>query len=419
MLRRLQQLLDHAGLGSRSRCRIFISYRRRGEGAGYAGRLADRLIREFGDEQCFRDVDDIESGTDFVEAISNAVGACQVLVVVVAPDWLNATDANGRRRLDNPQDFVRIEIAAALDRNTRVVPVLVGGALMPAPEDLPAAIEGFARRQAHELSDSRWDYDVDQLVGAIERIGVKRVTKRRQQPAGWVWKVPAAIAAGGVAVWAAIAFALNQDQTRQIEQTIATLAAVQTSVASAATVQSADAPRTAGPAVKGAVSSEPDPKMALQTRQTTTYEAEPPTRYDAVAAERPLILDAMRRANDAERHAFHHLDTSVLDGAFTGGALQTELNAVQELLSAGVHAVNTLHAQRIEAIELSDDGTVAWVEAVETWSSEYHQNGTDVCLARTPAHDVPQTVQLVRGGGGWIVASVEIRAAGPEPVPCG
>jgi TIR domain len=418
MLRRLQQLLDHAGLGSRSRCRIFISYRRRGEGAGYAGRLADRLIREFGDEQCFRDVDDIESGTDFVEAISNAVGACQVLVVVVAPDWLNATDANGRRRLDNPQDFVRIEIAAALDRNTRVVPVLVGGALMPAPEDLPAAIEGFARRQAHELSDSRWDYDVDQLVAAIERIGVKRVTKRRQQPAGWVWKVPAAIAATGVAVWAAIAFALNQDQTRQIEQTIATLAAAQTSAAAAATIQSADVPLTAGPAAKGAASSEPDPKAA-QTRQTPAYDPEPRTRYDAVAAERPLILDAMRRANDAERHALHYLDASVLDGAFTGGALQAERAAVQELMSAGVHTVNTLHAQRIEGIELSDDGAVAWVEAVETWSSEYHQNGTDICLARTPAHEVPQTVQLVRGRGAWIVAAVEIRAAGLEPVPCG
>jgi hypothetical protein len=418
MLRRLQQLLDHAGLGSRSRCRIFISYRRRGEGAGYAGRLADRLIREFGDEQCFRDVDDIESGTDFVEAISNAVGACQVLVVVVAPDWLNATDASGRRRLDNPQDFVRIEIAAALDRNTRVVPVLVGGALMPAPEDLPAAIEGFARRQAHELSDTRWDYDVDQLVTAIERIGVKRVTKRRQQPSGWVWKVPVATAAAGIAAWAAIAAALNQDQTRQIEETIATLAAA-TSAASAATIQSADVPMLVDPAARQAVAYQPDPKTANEPAATTSYEPEPNASYDAVAAERPFILDAMRRANDAERHALHYLDASVLEGAFTGGALQTELAAVQELLSAGVHTVNTLHAQRIEALELSDDGTVAWVDAVETWSSEYHQNGTDVCLARTPTHEVPQTVQLVRLGGAWIVAAVEIRAAAPEPVPCG
>jgi hypothetical protein len=424
MLRRLQQILDGA-LGARGRCRIFVSYRRRGEGAGYAGRLADRLVREFGDEQCFRDVDDIETGTDFVDAISKAVGSCQALVVVVAPDWLNTTDANGRRRLDDPRDFVRIEIAAALERDTRVVPVLVGGAVMPAPEQLPPALEGFARRQAHELSDSRWEYDVDQLVTAIERIGVKRATKQRRQTPAMVWRVAAATGAAGIAIWAAVALAISNLQTDQIEQKLATLAAQSTTQSTTQpTAASVIDPLAIFDDAAGSSTLGPEAGTSYET-QPASYEPEPDVSYtqraaiDAVEAERAAILDAMRRANEAERAALHHLDTSVLADAFTGTAHQAEVAAVQELVTVGIHAVNSLHEQRIVSIALSDDGNVASVEAIETWSSELRQNGTGLCLARSPLHEVPQTVQLVRSGGGWIVAAVEIRAAGPDPIPCG
>ena len=112
--------------------KIFISYRRHGEGAGYGGRIADNLVEKFGAEQCFRDVADIESGVDFVKTIQEAVSACEILIVVIGPDWISQKLQLGGRRLDDPRDFVRLEVAAALDRDIRVIPVLVGGATMPA-----------------------------------------------------------------------------------------------------------------------------------------------------------------------------------------------------------------------------------------------------------------------------------------------
>ena len=185
--------------------RVFISYRRRGDGAGYGGRIADKLVEHFGPEQCFRDVEDIESGVDFVETIHDAIQACDALLAVIGPDWLTQTDAGGGRRLDDPNDFVRIEVAAALGRGIRVIPVLVGGAAMPAAEELPDALAGLARRQAHELTDSRWEFDVGGLLQSVESIGVRATrSKRRQESRSPRWKIPAAVAgACGVAALAA------------------------------------------------------------------------------------------------------------------------------------------------------------------------------------------------------------------------
>eukprot|EP01041_Mallomonas_annulata_P016357 gene16357-biopygen9244 len=105
---------------------IFISYRR-DDSAGYAGRLYDRLAAQFGADRVFMDVAGIELGTDFVTAIEQAVGSCKVLIVVIGDEWLSTTDTAGRRRLDDPHDFVRLETSVALEREIRVVPVLVGG----------------------------------------------------------------------------------------------------------------------------------------------------------------------------------------------------------------------------------------------------------------------------------------------------
>ena len=115
---------------------IFVSYRRQ-ESAHLAGRLYDRLTDRFGEGQVFIDVNAIEPGVDFAEEISRAVAACQVLLAVIGPDWLMAVDERGRRRLDNPDDLVRLEIEAALARHVRVIPILVEGAVMPGQEDLP------------------------------------------------------------------------------------------------------------------------------------------------------------------------------------------------------------------------------------------------------------------------------------------
>jgi hypothetical protein len=181
----------------RSHPRIFISYRRRGEGAGYGGRIADKLVEHFGAEQCFRDVVSIESGVDFVQAIHEAVGACEVLIAVIGPDWTTQTNEKGRRRLDDPRDFVRLEVVAALERGIRVIPVLVGGAEMPAEGELPQVLEALSRRQAHEVTDSRWDYDAGRLVQSIELIGIRpRVQRTRSLPARKL-KLAAGIAALG------------------------------------------------------------------------------------------------------------------------------------------------------------------------------------------------------------------------------
>ena len=101
--------------------KLFINYRRE-DTAPYAGRLYDRLSAHFGDEQVFIDIDQIEPGEDFVEAINRKVGACEIAIVLIGPNWLRATDASGKRRLDDTEDFVRMEIAAALQREIRVIP---------------------------------------------------------------------------------------------------------------------------------------------------------------------------------------------------------------------------------------------------------------------------------------------------------
>lgn len=153
---------------------IFVSYRR-SDTTGYAGRLVDELERQFPGHQLFRDVESIEAGSDFVEAIDRALQASSALLVLIGPRWLDAVDANGKRRLEDPRDFVRLEIAAALQSGVKVIPVLVDGAQMPVEEKLPADIQRLARRQAHELTDRRWDYDVDQLFDQLGRIpGIQR-----------------------------------------------------------------------------------------------------------------------------------------------------------------------------------------------------------------------------------------------------
>ncbi len=149
---------------------IFISYRR-GDTSGNAGRLYDRLEQVFGKERVFMDVSgSIEPGTDFSQALETAVGSCRVLIVVIGPTWLTATGPDGERRLDDPADWLRLEVATALKRNIRVVPVLVDGAKMPKGDELPRELESLSRRQAIELSSTRWDYDVDTLVKILEKV---------------------------------------------------------------------------------------------------------------------------------------------------------------------------------------------------------------------------------------------------------
>jgi hypothetical protein len=159
---------------------IFISYRRE-DAPAHAGRLYDALADEFGSERVFMDVDTLEPGVDFVERINSAVGAADALLVVVGRGWLNAKNLDGERRLDDPKDFVRLEVGTALSGDPVVIPVLVGGATMPQEDQLPEDLALLARRNAVTLSDADWRAGMGRLVAALRRI-VDPVEEPQRQP---------------------------------------------------------------------------------------------------------------------------------------------------------------------------------------------------------------------------------------------
>jgi hypothetical protein len=157
--------------------RIFISYRR-DETDFPAGWLYERLAAHFGPDQVFKDVDSIELGDDFAEVIADAVGACDVLLVLIGARWLEITDAAGRPRLENPDDFVRLEVEAALERKVRIIPILVGRARIPDAHELPASLGKLVRRQALALDPTRFDADTRRLVRVVEKTLAEEEARR-------------------------------------------------------------------------------------------------------------------------------------------------------------------------------------------------------------------------------------------------
>lgn len=147
------------------RC-IFVNYRRH-DSEGEAGRLFDYLTSQFSPDAVFMDVAAIEPGRDFRKAIDQSVATCSVLLAVIGQEWVDLKDSEGRRRLDDVNDFVRIELASALRRDIPVIPVLVRGAKMPRPEQLPHDLKELAFRNAVELTHSRWKTDLQVLIEAV------------------------------------------------------------------------------------------------------------------------------------------------------------------------------------------------------------------------------------------------------------
>lgn len=149
--------------------KVFISYRR-SESGGHAGRLYDAMAARFGDSNVFMDIE-MQPGVDFVERITTAVGGCHILLVVIGRDWARAAAPGERSRLDDPDDFVRLEVATALRRSdVTIIPLLVEDAQMPDPDELPASLRALTRRNALELSDSRWRADVGRLFDVIDAL---------------------------------------------------------------------------------------------------------------------------------------------------------------------------------------------------------------------------------------------------------
>jgi TIR domain len=145
---------------------VFISYRRE-ETASYAGRLYDRLGDRFGEDSVFMDINSIAVGVDFTTTIAGAMSRCNILFVLIGQRWIAITDGKGKRRIDIPGDFVRIEIEAALQRDVWVVPVLVDGAVLPRADDLPRSLRPLIRHQALELSHAGFRSEVVPLIAAV------------------------------------------------------------------------------------------------------------------------------------------------------------------------------------------------------------------------------------------------------------
>jgi TIR domain len=188
---------------------IFVSYRR-DDSRDIAGRLVDRLRLEYADEQLFLDIDAIPAGTNFETVLAERLKVCDVLLAVIGPQWVNAKDASGKRRLDEPADYVRREIASALKRNdVRVIPLLVSNATMPRGEDLPDDLKPLTARQNYELRYERFNADANdliaQLAGIVRPAGRQRFGK---------WAIPFAALAVVVAAGAIYYFIANHSPAR-------------------------------------------------------------------------------------------------------------------------------------------------------------------------------------------------------------
>ena len=184
---------------------IFINYRR-DDSTSFAGRLHDRLAQDFGRENIFMDVDHIPAGVDFVVHLNNQVAACKVLLVVIGSKWLRAKDDGGHRRLDQPSDFVAVEIAAALSRDILVIPVLTDGARMPKESELPDALKSLARRQAIDVRQEHFGRDAEALVERIRiALDTPAAPRRRRRM----------VLAGGAAALLLIAGAARYDVFHQ------------------------------------------------------------------------------------------------------------------------------------------------------------------------------------------------------------
>jgi hypothetical protein len=158
---------------------VFVSYRR-DEASDATDRLTQSLRDGFGEDGVFLDVDNIDPGADFKQVIGGWVAGCDVLLVVIGPSWHDARDSSGERRLEDPGDYVRLEVEAALQRDVRVVPVLIHGAQMPPAEGLPPNLMPLLQRQAVDLSRKHFDSDVDDLIARLARI-----TPRNPARGGW------------------------------------------------------------------------------------------------------------------------------------------------------------------------------------------------------------------------------------------
>jgi len=156
--------------------KIFLCYRRE-DTQGFARGIYQSLVGKYGPKQIYRDIDSTPAGVKYSTWIETRVAQCSVMIVLIGNAWLSAKDRNGQRRLDLPKDWVRQEIETALRRDIPIIPVRVQGAPMPSEDELPPSIADLTGFQSAEIADSRWDFDIDQLVQAIENLVTSDLSK--------------------------------------------------------------------------------------------------------------------------------------------------------------------------------------------------------------------------------------------------
>ncbi|MCC6615375.1 MAG: peptidoglycan DD-metalloendopeptidase family protein [Anaerolineae bacterium] len=163
--------------------RIFISYRR-ADSEAITGRIYDHLVQALGQEQVFQDVESIPAGVNFKDYLQTTVSACDILLVVIGKQWLTVTDEEGHRRLDQPNDFVAIEVEAGLKRSDmRVIPLLVDGASMPGADDLPPRLSELHFRNAMRIRHNPdFNPDMDKLIQQLTGESSSRRSLRRLAP---------------------------------------------------------------------------------------------------------------------------------------------------------------------------------------------------------------------------------------------
>jgi hypothetical protein len=322
---------------------IFVNYRRE-DSSGYAGRLFDRLRTHYGADSVFWDISgSIEPGIPFPDAIDRAIASCDAILAIIGPQWLTCVDSGGQRRLDDGADFVRLELAKAMGRGIRVIPILVQRTTMPGAEELPEDLKPLARYQAVELSDSRWDYDVSQLLLTLDKV-LNRAPKRSQSV------VPMAIAA--VAVIALVVAGTFWMLRRQPDTPVRATEAVQNPGAAASVVpppKTTDVVPSNRPAAPPGEAKPPADKPAettpanSATRAPATAGKMPNVRGRPLAEARALITQAGFRVGRISYVGVSDIPAGSVAGSSAPAGVNVRLDAsvaiyVSEQAPSGLHA---------------------------------------------------------------------------------
>lgn len=381
--------------GKKPSPKIFICYRRGGEGAGFGGRIADKLVDHFGGDQCFRDVEDIEKGTDFVESLKHATSICELLIAVIGPDWLTLKDEHGNVKIQDKNDFVRLEVSTALARNIRLIPVLVGGAKIPSEDQLSPDLKALVRRQSHELTDHRWDYDSRELIKAIESMGIKGLSPEEREARKRKKKIVAAVALTALVLLlsAGIGFGLTRDR------------------------DTGDKPNST---INGPVRTTNLIEDNLKENMKVINSAKTPK--ETYVREKASVKNAIILGSNLEIEAFRTLDENKLSKVYSGDVLRSASATVDQFRTLGVYQLNNLESQSFGNIKVYKENNrlLAEAELFETWSNHTHRISDNLCLLHQEPHYTPQTLYLEQRNDIWYITSVAHHStAVPITTQCG